>query len=74
MKTRKPTKPVAASPRSVPLLIGNGSAAEPTHDEIARCAHAIWRAEGCPAGRDLEHWRRAEIQLRQAGPTAVVRF
>ena len=36
----------------------------PTHDEIAKRAYAIYLAEGKPAGRAEEHWRRAEKELR----------
>jgi hypothetical protein len=35
----------------------------PTADEIAARAHQIWRAEGEPAGRDVEHWLQAEREL-----------
>jgi hypothetical protein len=35
----------------------------PTHDEIARCAYAIFEQEGRPEGREMEHWLRAEAQL-----------
>lgn len=38
---------------------------EPTHDEIALCARAIWELEGCPQGRALEHWLQAEATLRE---------
>lgn len=38
---------------------------EPTHDEIALCARAIWELEGRPQGRDLEHWLQAEARLRE---------
>jgi hypothetical protein len=35
----------------------------PTHDAIAACAYLIWKREGCPEGREKEHWLQAEIQL-----------
>ena len=38
---------------------------EPTREEITAAAHALWEQEGCPEGRDLEHWLKAENQLRQ---------
>ena len=38
----------------------------PSRDEIARVAHAIWEAEGCPDGRDHDHWMRAR-QLIEEG-------
>lgn len=37
-----------------------------SHEEIARRAHAIWEREGCPHGRDGEHWLEAERQLHEA--------
>lgn len=35
----------------------------PAHEEIAACAYLIWINEGCPNGRDQEHWFQAETQL-----------
>ena len=46
------------------------SAAEPpvpmlvTEVEIATRAYFIYESEGCPAGRELDHWLEAEAQLR----------
>jgi hypothetical protein len=37
----------------------------PSHDEIARMAYSLWLQEGCPHGRDREHWLRAEEQWKQ---------
>ena len=34
-----------------------------THHEIAMCAYGIWEQEGRPAGRALDHWLQAELQL-----------
>jgi hypothetical protein len=42
----------------------DASAAEPAPEGIARRADAIWEREGRPEGRDGEHWREAEAQLR----------
>jgi len=33
-------------------------------ETIAALARQIWEDEGRPAGRDLDHWVRAEQQLR----------
>ncbi len=30
-------------------------------DEIKVIAYSIWEEEGCPNGRECEHWYRAEI-------------
>jgi len=40
------------------------SAAAPTVEMISRRAYEIWQAEGCPQGRDAEHWYQAEQELR----------
>ena len=32
-------------------------------DQIRRRAHALWREEGCPQGRDREFWEQAELQI-----------
>ena len=37
--------------------------AEPTDEEIALSAYRIWLQEGCPHGRDHEHWLKAREQL-----------
>jgi hypothetical protein len=42
---------------------------DPTTDDIARVAQAIWEAEGKPEGRDVDHWMRAK-QLIQEGRAA----
>lgn len=42
----------------------------PTHAQIAERAHQLWLAEGCPEGRQEEHWRVAERALRSSSGTA----
>ncbi len=42
---------------------GGAAAADPTHEAIARRAHAIWEAAGRPEGADWEHWFQAEREL-----------
>ena len=37
------------------------------HAAIPTLAYQIWLREGCPHGRDVEHWTQAEQQL--AGPS-----
>lgn len=42
--------------------------------QIAQRAYAIWESEGKPRGRDMEHWLRAEVEIRRstnAAPPAV---
>lgn len=36
---------------------------EVSHSTIAACAEQIWHDEGCPEGRSLEHWMKAEHEL-----------
>jgi predicted CoA-binding protein len=38
-------------------------APEPTDEEIALGAYRIWLQEGCPSGRDQEHWLKAREKL-----------
>jgi hypothetical protein len=36
--------------------------AKPKHDEdIRQIAYKLWQEEGCPDGRHLDHWFRAEV-------------
>ena len=35
-----------------------------TEVEIATRAYFIYESEGCPAGRELDHWLEAEAELR----------
>jgi|SRR3954471_15871741 len=37
----------------------------PSHDEIAAQAYEIYLREGCVEGRDMDHWLRAEAELRE---------
>jgi hypothetical protein len=36
-----------------------------TQEEISKRAREIWEREGRPEGRDLEHWLKAEAELRE---------
>ena len=38
----------------------NGTA---LHESIASRAYQIYRAEGCPLGRALDHWLKAESEI-----------
>lgn len=38
--------------------------AQISNDAIAQRAYELWQEEGCPDGRALEHWLRAEASLR----------
>jgi hypothetical protein len=35
----------------------------PTTDAISALAYEYWQAEGCPHGKDMEHWLKAEQAL-----------
>lgn len=60
MKTKSnKTKPIAGS------KTGDSTA---NHEQIATCARLIWEQEGRPVGHELEHWLKAEAQLRQTHP------
>lgn len=40
--------------------------------DVAMRAYQIWASEGCPEGRGLDHWLRAETELAvTASPTVV---
>lgn len=34
-----------------------------SQEQTANLAYFIWLSEGCPQGRDCEHWLQAEAQL-----------
>ena len=46
--------PAAPAPKTQP----------PSSDRIAVRAYEIWQESGCPNGQDVEHWYRAERELR----------
>jgi hypothetical protein len=41
------------------------STAELKHEEISLLAHIHWQQDGCPPGRDLDYWLRAEAELKE---------
>jgi hypothetical protein len=54
------------------------TAAQPTRwnappDEVARAAYYIWEKEGRPSGRELDHWLRAETQVRKLVNVEAIR-
>jgi hypothetical protein len=54
-------KPPAVSPLPPPA---SPSENDITHVEIATRAYFIYVSEGCPRGREMQHWLDAEAQLR----------
>lgn len=58
-RTRRPsTAKSAPKAKAAPVDVG--------HEAIAERAWSIWQEQGCPAGRELEHWLQAEEELRTA--------
>jgi hypothetical protein len=54
-----PLAPAPPAPAASPESYGG-----PTYAEVARRAYEIYEREGRPAGREIEHWLRAEQELR----------
>lgn len=44
--------------------MNNQTILQPTTKQIAVCAYLIWKKEGRPLGRDMQHWLQAEKQLQ----------
>ena len=42
----------------------------PDHSLVAARAYEIWQREGCPDGRAMEHWLRAEVEVAGASSLA----
>jgi hypothetical protein len=38
----------------------------PSRDEVARRAYFLYQNEGCPQGRDVQHWLEAEAEMVNA--------
>jgi hypothetical protein len=57
--TRQQTAPVKATANDTSPTISS-----PTHGDIAMRAYELYLADGAAPGRDLEHWLRAENELR----------
>jgi|GEM_PF-2978950 len=43
----------------------------PLTDEIAARAYQIWQQQGCPDGREDQHWRQAEREITRDGSFAA---
>jgi hypothetical protein len=61
--SRKKTKAKSKSAKAPLATESNGSDSRPTYQAVASRAHAIWMAQGCPEGREKEHWQQAEEEL-----------
>ena len=60
-----------AAPASKPLEQASvhAASAEPTHDQIAALAHALWEERGCPHDSPEVDWLKAERTLRPSAHT-----
>ena len=47
------------------------SQTDTTDQTIRLLAYGIWLGEGCPHGRDLDHWLAAERKLMSINPATV---
>jgi Protein of unknown function (DUF2934) len=65
---REPTS-LATTPQTEPAVLAAISSADPAAREraIRERAYSIWEEEGCPQGKDLDHWLRAEAEIGSAG-------
>ena len=54
------------TPQNSPLVTVDSTL---THDAIASRAYQLFLADGAAHGRDLEHWLRAESELRSRRST-----
>lgn len=46
-----------------------GSPDEPVRLKIEQRAYEIWKSEGSPHGCDVDHWFRAEAEIRSSPPS-----
>jgi hypothetical protein len=60
-----PTRPRKTRTRSLPA-----ASAAPNHHDIASRAYELFLREGAMHGRDLEHWLKAESELRGSSVAA----
>ncbi|MFG1344865.1 DUF2934 domain-containing protein [Xanthobacter autotrophicus DSM 431] len=56
-------QPNAPTPESKLHGVASNGLTETERDQIRRRAHAIWREEGYPQGRDRAHWEKAEMEI-----------
>jgi hypothetical protein len=65
-KTNK-AKPAPAPAAKPVVKVAAKPSRAPTPEEISSRAYEIYLSEGCPEGSSLEHWLRAERELRSGG-------
>jgi hypothetical protein len=66
---------MSPDPSQSPPTQGRATAQQPRwnapESDVAKAAYYIWEREGRPSGRELDHWLRAENDVRKlvnAGP------
>ena len=60
------TKAKGTQSEQAPSIEGRGRNENgPTDEQIAESAYLIWLAKDQPPGKDVDHWREAEAQLRR---------
>lgn len=73
--TQAPSVGPVAAVSPAPAMSGSATAVAEAHrpavvesvvtdSEIEQHAYQLWRADGCPAGRDVYYWLRAEAELK----------
>lgn len=54
--------------KNLSVSLPNRTPGLPLRDEIAQRAYELWEHNGCPEGRDVDHWLTAERELLGADP------
>jgi hypothetical protein len=54
--------------------MGLGGVITATEQQIKELAYAIWEEEGCPEGKDLEHYFRAKQILEEPQASSLVKL
>ncbi|HUO29958.1 MAG TPA: DUF2934 domain-containing protein [Bryobacteraceae bacterium] len=54
-------------------LAVNNNTAPPTAEQIRQRAYELYVEGGCQAGKEMEHWLRAEAELNQGSKAAESR-
>jgi hypothetical protein len=54
---------IATAPAGLATPAENDGAFTPSADDVARRAYFTYVDQGCPPGRDVQHWLEAEAEL-----------
>ena len=63
-RTTRPRRPRIAPDTATTSDVSTTTTSSLTHGDIAMRAYELYLADGAAPGRDLEHWLRAEHELR----------